>query len=565
MMNIITRIRLLASLPSTLRKDAWGFLWRYFEDKVHGLWLATFLSVFQALLIIPTLILIRYAFDRVIPDKMVFPLILTGLAIILIRMTAMLISLWSRKLTIDIMTTIIFQIREELMLRLFRFSHAFYTHEDQRLLHTRIVQDSERTGQLINHLFSGLLPAILICLGLMLILVWINWLLFIVIVLLFPLIFLTNHRLAIKTRDKVREFQRSYEKFSKVTSFVMKFMDLIKSQSTESQETGKHREILEILREKTHVMNLAFSFSGQIQAFLVSLAGILVIVLGGAAVMYGRMSLGEFFAFYLAASQLQNNISLVNSSLTNVITGKESLSTVYRILQTEDPEPYASESNTLPKKKMIDSFERTELVNITFRYQEEFVLKSISLQIRRGRTMALVGANGAGKSTIVNLILGFYEPQSGCIKIDGTPMSEIDITSFRKSIGLVPQHPLLVPGTLRENIVYGNHHADEEMFREALHLSLADRFIPKLSDGTETLVGEDGALLSGGERQMVVIARALLRRPSLLILDEPTNHLSEDLVGELMTNLKTWEQRPAILLISHNHSVITHAEEVYPL
>jgi ABC-type multidrug transport system fused ATPase/permease subunit len=552
-----------ASRLTSFRADSWGSLWKCFDGKKNQLWLATFLSVFQALLIIPTLILIRYAFDTIIPDKNLFYLIITGLAIIFIRLMAMLINLWSRKLTVSMMTTVIFQIREELMLRMYRFSHAFYAHEDQRVLHSRIVQDSERTGQLINHLFSGLLPAVLISVGLMIILVWINWILFITILLLFPLIFLTNHRLAIKTRDKVREFQRSYESFSKVTSFVMKFMELIKTQSTEATETGKHRDILGNLRDKTGAMNLAFSFSGQVQAFLVSMAGILVIVLGGAAVMYGRMSLGEFFAFYLAASQLQNNISLINSSLTNVITGKESLSTVYEILCTNDPEPYYSGTGTESKKQINGDYEKIELVDITFGYEEELVLNELSLDIRRGQTLALVGANGAGKSTIVNLILGFYEPKSGCITIDGTAMNDIDLDSFRKTIGVVPQHPMLLPGTLRENILYGNQNANEASFSQALELSLTGRFIPNLPHGTETMVGEDGALLSGGERQMVAIARALLRRPALLILDEPTNHLSEDLVGELMNNIKAWEHRPAILLISHNHSVITYADAVY--
>ena len=184
------------------------------------------------------------------------------------------------------------------------------------------------------------------------------------------------------------------------------------------------------------------------------------------------------------------------------------------------------------------------------------------MEIVRGKSMAIIGANGAGKSTLINLVLGFYKPESGSINLDGIPYSDIDFHHFRRSIGVVLQHPPLIPGTIRENIRYGNESRSDDEILQVSKLSLAYEFIRLLPDVFDTQIGEDGVLLSGGERQMVAIARALLRRPALLILDEPTNHLDGEAVGKIMQNLKEIDYKPAILLISHNMEVVSFAEEV---
>jgi ABC-type multidrug transport system fused ATPase/permease subunit len=192
-------------------------------------------------------------------------------------------------------------------------------------------------------------------------------------------------------------------------------------------------------------------------------------------------------------------------------------------------------------------------------------LKSVDLQIRPSSKSAVIGDNGAGKTTIINLILGFYMPNQGRLMADDIPYKEIDMIHLRKSIGVVSQQPPLFSGTIKENISYGVPDIGIEQVLAASENSLAHDFITQLPDGYETKIGEDGTLLSGGECQRIAIARALLRRPKLLILDEPTNHLDRASVSELMNGLNNLKERPALLIVSHDMSVVSHADEVFKL
>src|SRR6185295_16271490 len=179
--------------------------------------------------------------------------------------------------------------------------------------------------------------------------------------------------------------------------------------------------------------------------------------------------------------------------------------------------------------------------------------------------LAIVGPNGAGKSTLAWLILGAYRPREGVILADGVPYDEIDMVKFRRSIGTVTQHPEFLNGSIAENIGYGTDNCDFEQIKHAAHLALIDDFIESLPNGYDTQVGEGGVLLAGGEAQRLAIARALIRKPRLLILDEPTNHLDRNAIRRLMQQLQTLENRPAILTISHDREVVDFADEVYAL
>jgi len=510
------------------------------------------------MLMIPMLLLVKYAFDTAIPGKQISTLVWTGIAIAGIRLLNSAITLILRNINIRLMTTVVYRMRENLMQRIYSFSRVFYAREDQRILQARIVQDTERIANLCNSLISGIIPAVLVSAGLIAILLVLNWALLLVIALFFPLIFLANYYFARNAKREVNAFQRSFEGFSKVTSFVMKFMDLIKIQSTENIERRKQTAILEDLRDKTSSMTYAFSVSGQVQTFLIGAAGIVVMVLGGISVVKGVMTLGDFFVFYLAANQLQNNFNAINGSFSAIISGNESLVTIHKLASHDDVEPYSG-------TQQVVFSETISLSSVSFQYDEKPVLKDINLEIKKGKSMAIIGANGAGKSTLINLVLGFYKPGAGSVSLDGIPYPDIDFREFRRSIGVVLQHPPLIPGTIRENIRYGNETQNDDEILMVSKLSLAFEFIRQLPDGFDTQIGEDGVLLSGGERQMVAIARALLRRPALLILDEPTNHLDNAAVGRIMQNLKEIDYKPAILLISHNMEVVGYAGEVYML
>jgi len=241
-----------------------------------------------------------------------------------------------------------------------------------------------------------------------------------------------------------------------------------------------------------------------------------------------------------------------------IVLGNQSLLALHQLLTTAAVEPYQGAAK-------IDFQGEIKLEDVSFRYGKPAVLNGVNLVIQPRRTVALIGPNGCGKSTILHLILGFYRPNTGALYCDGRPYDEVDLSSVRKAIGFVAQNPTLFSGSIRENISYGMPEATLEQIRQAASLALADEFIIKLPDGYDTTIGDDGVRLSCGQRQRIAIARALLRQPKLLVLDEPTNHLDIKAVTRLMENLRPLESKLALLLVSHDREVVRHADDVFEI
>jgi ABC-type bacteriocin/lantibiotic exporter with double-glycine peptidase domain len=200
------------------------------------------------------------------------------------------------------------------------------------------------------------------------------------------------------------------------------------------------------------------------------------------------------------------------------------------------------------------------LRDVEFGYRDGVpVLCGFGLELERGERVVLVGPNGAGKTTVAALLLGLYRPWHGSAAADGIPYDELDIRALRRLIGFVPQRPILLPGTIAENIAYGAAAPDSRRIRSAAELATAGEL------ELEAQVGDDGELLSGGERQRIAIARALLAQPPVLILDEPTASLDRDAVARVLANLRALPSEPAVLVISHDRAVIEDADRVVQL
>jgi ABC-type bacteriocin/lantibiotic exporter with double-glycine peptidase domain len=206
-----------------------------------------------------------------------------------------------------------------------------------------------------------------------------------------------------------------------------------------------------------------------------------------------------------------------------------------------------------------------ELDSVYFQYTERQLLAGASLSLEARSIVAIVGSNGSGKTTLIYLLAGFYKPKHGALSADGHSYDELDIVSLRRSIGVVPQDPILFAGTVRDNITYGFAEAKEAEIVQAAKLATADAFIRELPLGYDNQIGEGGGSLSGGQRQRIAVARALLRCPKVLILDEPSNHLDDHAVYRLMHNLKTLPTAPTVVLISHDLRVIRQADHIYRL
>jgi ABC-type bacteriocin/lantibiotic exporter with double-glycine peptidase domain len=307
------------------------------------------------------------------------------------------------------------------------------------------------------------------------------------------------------------------------------------------------------------VLGAAQAAYGAANDALGAVAGAVVLIVGGIAVTRGSITLGDLLAFYAVLALLLRQLQSVGGASHEVSIGFESLGRIEAFLAAPAKAPYASGAERLSFRGGV------ALEGVTFAYVDRPVIRDLSLAIDAGDWVAILGPNGVGKSTLVGLAMGLYEPQSGRVLADGVPYERLDMRSFRRQVGVVLQDPILFPGTIRENIAFGRPEASDEEIRAAAVAATADAFVERLPDGYDTRVGDEGVGLSGGQRQRLAVARALLGEPSLLLLDEPTTYLDEAAVTALMAHLSNLPWAPTVVLVTHDPQATRHVQRVIEL
>lgn len=309
--------------------------------------------------------------------------------------------------------------------------------------------------------------------------------------------------------------------------------------------------------------NFSISRKNELAAPVSEILGVtvmaLIIYLGGSAILSGEENLksSEFIGFLAFFAMLIQPAKSFSNGITSMQKGVVSAERIFTIVDTV---PVVENK---PNAIELKSFEKDiEFRNMSFAYDRDHVLKNINLKIEKGKTYALVGQSGGGKSTLADLVARFYDPTAGDILLDGISIRDYEIESLRKQMGVVTQESILFNDTIFNNIAFGMPNATEAAVIEAAKVANAHEFIMQTENGYQTLIGERGSKLSGGQRQRLSIARAVLKNPPILILDEATSALdteSEKLVQQALFNLM--EHRTS-LVIAHRLSTIQHAHEI---
>ncbi len=306
-------------------------------------------------------------------------------------------------------------------------------------------------------------------------------------------------------------------------------------------------------------MSKKFDMASPISEFLGILIVAGLLILGGSMVLSDNQTLTGtgFITFILLFARVLQPAKSISSSLSSIQRG---LASAERIFEITDTKPLITENND---GKVAKEFKNgISFKNVSFKYEEEYVLKNISFELDKGKTIALVGMSGGGKSTIADLLPRFYDPTDGEITIDGIDLRKCTLNSVRQKMGIVTQESILFNDTILSNIAFGIENPSEEKVIKAAKIANAHDFIMDTSKGYQTVIGEDGAKLSGGQRQRLSIARAVMKNPDILILDEATSALdshSERQVQEAITNLMSHRTS---LVIAHRLSTIQHADEI---
>jgi len=458
-------------------------------------------------------------------------------------------------------------------LRMKIFSHleelpvSFFDKNPVGRLVTRLTNDIQNVHEMFTSVLVNLVKDVLLVIGIIILLLELNRSLALVSFSVIPLIFVATLFFSRRARDAFREIRL---RIAQMNSFFHENFSGIRVIQLFRREKENRRRF-EKINEGYYLANMK---QISIYAFFVPLVEILssgaiglLLWYGGGEVIRGMITLGVLVAFLSYIRMFFQPIRDLSEKYNVLQSAMASLERIFSLL---DQNQKSSERVRLGTKPLAPRKEEIkgniEFSHVSFSYNgEDRVLNDVSFSVREGETVAIVGATGAGKTSLLHLLEGFYDVEEGAIFVDGTDIREMDLTHLRSQIGLVMQDTFLFSGDIRENIRMGNMKIGDEKVREVARGVNAEKFIQRLPEGYRTKVGEGGQMLSAGERQLLAFARALSINPKILILDEATSHVDPETERLIQEGLSRLLKGRTAVVIAHRLSTIQHADRIVVL
>jgi ABC-type multidrug transport system fused ATPase/permease subunit len=521
----------------------------------------TTLSVAQVVVLLPIPFLLQYAFDAAIPGGRTRALFGVGAAMIALPIVSAIIAVRARTVSLRIVKRAIREMRAALLAKWYERPRRSYTAVEPAVLHDRIVHDIERVDVMVNAFVSLVFPAAALVLGVGAILLWLSPVLTATTVALVPVAILVSHRIRRRLRRATRVFVQTFEAFSRGMWLALESTDLTNIEAASARQLERHSRTMD---EVHHVgYRVAWTVSAVTNthnALTMGIGGVILVV-GGLLLSRGTLSLGELLSFYGALALLRSSGNMALGALPQIMEGRAAAERLDAAME-ETVTPEYSGSTRLELTGAV------ALERVAFGYDGRLLFEGVDFSLPSGAVVGISGDSGTGKTTIAMLILGLYRPANGRVVFDGHPLEELDVGSVRRQIGMMPQDPLILPDTVVNNITFGLADATEDQEKrvaEAAALAGLDDFVPSLPQGYETVLGTRGINLSGGQRQRIAVARALVKRPRLLVLDEPTNHLGTATITRMLDAVARWPLPPSVLIISHDPDLLAHLPTVMHL
>ncbi|MCO5988166.1 ABC transporter ATP-binding protein/permease [Actinoallomurus spadix] len=460
------------------------------------------------------------------------------------------------RLTTTIVQRSMFRLREQAELKLARLPLSYFDRQPHGEVLSRVTNDIDNLAQTLQQTLSQMLTSLLTIVGVLTMMIVISPLLALIALVTVPVSVLVAGRVGKRAQP---QFIRQWATTGRLNGHIEEMYtghSLVKV-------FGRQEESLETFREHNDTL-YASSFraqfiSGLIQPammFIGNLNYVLVAVVGGLRVASGSLSLGDVQAFVQYSRQFTQPITQVASMANLLQSGVASAERVFALLDADEQEP---DPQTPVRPEEVRG--RVVFENVSFRYNPDTpLIEDLSLSVEPGQTVAIVGPTGAGKTTLVNLLMRFYEVTGGRILLDGVDVAAMTREELRSKTGMVLQDAWLFGGTIAENIAYGKADATDEEVVEAARATYVDRFVRHLPDGYDTVIDDEGGNVSAGEKQLITIARAFLARPTILILDEATSSVdtrTEVLIQRAMNSLRKGRTS---FVIAHRLSTIRDAD-----
>jgi ATP-binding cassette, subfamily B, bacterial MsbA len=425
---------------------------------------------------------------------------------------------------------------------------------------SNLTYDVTHITNLLSNAILTLFKDSLTLLGLLTVMFLQNWKLALISIIMIPLASISAKTLGKRIGKVTTEAQ---EKSSFLTTYLVELFKnhkLIKIFQKEQYEKNRADEHLTQLKNKSQKIQTVFI---RMSPIMETLTGIMIAVLifySGKLMARGEVDINNFFSF-LAAMMLAYQPVRSLSTLNMVLN--QGLSAASRILPIIDQENNIKNANSAEPLKIKNADIEFDNLNFSYEDNEKKTLNSVNLKFKGGKMTSLVGHSGSGKSTILNLIPRFYDAQSGNISIDNHSIYKATIGSLRNEISLVSQETTLFDDTIKNNIKYANENASDKEILEVIKLSYCDDFINKLPNNWKTLIGENGVRLSGGEKQRLSIARAMLKKSSIILLDEATSSLDSETEAKIQEALKILTKNKTTVVIAHRLSTILNSNNIY--
>jgi ATP-binding cassette, subfamily B, bacterial MsbA len=440
-------------------------------------------------------------------------------------------------------------------------SSEFFSENPTNTLTTHIISDAEKVQVAVSSLLADLLREGLTFLSLFALVFILNWRLTIAVLLIGPLIYGLTVKFGRRLRNIARSTQEGTEEVLDLAQETISGHRIVKAFGMERFEQQRFRgALLHLARTQVRAARVVYLSSP-----ILELVGVLI---AAAFLLYaqkltatGLMTIGTFAAYIVAMLQMYDPLRKLSRIQNSLQQSFAATTRIYRLLDTHTEK--ADKAAAVALKPLSD---RVEFHNVSFKYDDsaDWIIKNVNLEVRRGEVLALVGLSGAGKTTLTNLIMRFYDAREGEIKIDGVNVCDARLASLRGQIALVTQDVILFNDTIQSNIGYGRPDVGRQQIEAAARAAYAHDFIMERG-GYDTVIGERGVKLSGGERQRLAIARALLKDAPILILDEATSALdtqSERLVQQALSNLMRGR---TTIVIAHRLTTIHRADKIVVL
>ncbi len=556
------------------------YSWNELKNRIFAhrkeLWLANIIAIFGAVVAVPGPLLIPLLVDEVLLGKpatlvnsmnQLFPdswhgpfLYITTILLVtlLLRLIALLLNMWQTRQFTFISKDVIYRMRRDLLLRLEKVRLSEYETLGSSTVASHLVTDLDAIDDFVSITTSKFLVASLTIVGTAVVLLWMNWQLALFILIFNPIVIYVTTLFGHKVKKLKEKENSAYQLFQESLAETLDAIQQIRASNRE------RHYIRRIIENAAHIKDHSSAYMWKSDAanrlsFVIFLFGFDIFrAVSMFMVLYSDLSIGQMLAVFAYLWFMMGPVQEVLNIQYAFHSADAALHRVNRMMQINLEPEYPAKFNPFLNRTTTS----IKLDDVCFSYDGETrILKNISLDIRAGEKVALVGASGGGKTTMVQVLIGLYIPSSGDVYFDDVNVREIGLSVVRDNVATVLQHPALLNDTVRMNLTMGKTLSDEQLW-QALEVAQLKPTIAQLDNQLDTLIGRDGIRLSGGQRQRLAIARMILSDPKIVILDEATSALDTTTETRLHEAMKTFLANRTTIIIAHRLSAVKQADRV---